>query len=74
MAEVETEANRQNPGVEQQPVVAPPPAEPVPDVEAIEALDPPPTGMAAVLPFILVGLGTLIIGVGVGFRLRESRK
>jgi hypothetical protein len=48
------------------PTFVPPPA-PTP-------IPPPPTGAAAAAPFVLVGLGTLVIGGGLGFWLRDRRK
>lgn len=36
-------------------------------------IPPPPTGLAAVVPFLMVGLGMLLVGGGVGFWLRDRR-
>jgi hypothetical protein len=44
----------------------PPTPEPTPVVSDIQ---PPPRGFSAVLPFLLVGLGTLVIGGGIGYFL-----
>jgi hypothetical protein len=51
---------------------APPPTAAVPPTPT--PIPPPPSGAAAALPFVLVGLGALLVGGSVGFWLRERWK
>jgi hypothetical protein len=66
------QAPTQVPAEAEEPTQVPQPTAAVPPTPA--PIPPPPSGAAAALPFVLVGLGALLVGGSVGFWLRERWK